>query len=317
MSYTHVLVSTLGKNESSEEAVTKGWEYWVDGVAVPPQLASFALALRAKFPALKFHASEYNENCRATAAKDNATFIEVYTDLDVYVDDCDFTLGVIGFGKSYGVSSSADPQYFVESRKITNNKYAAWRDQYSRLFCADEKKAVKNALTNLRPYSPKELVNVAARDYRQKIDGHIENKRAEFHGVMSPLTYRDVLAAELQNLVAKGVEFTTAPFIQAAMEATKLMAERDVAAKKSYGSYFVNVRMMGSEQWVDIAEVAAPRTTNSKGANITNDEVQAMRIDDMPDDIKGKLAVIATCEVGHYVPEIGFRASTNTFWVER
>jgi len=106
MSYTHVLVSDLNKNESSEEAVAKGWEYWVDGLAVAPQLASFALALRVKFPALKFHASEYNENCRATVVKDNATFIEVYTDLDVYVDDCDFTLGVIGFGKNYGVSSS-------------------------------------------------------------------------------------------------------------------------------------------------------------------------------------------------------------------
>lgn len=314
MSYTHVLVSTLGKNES-DPAVE--WEYWVDGLAVAPQLASFALALRAKFPALKFHASEHNENCKATAMRDNSAFIEVYTDIDVYVNDCDYTLGVIGFGKNYGVSSSVDPQYFVESRKIVNNKYNAWREQHNRLFCADEGKAIKNAITNLRPYSPKELVNAAAQKYRDKINDHIERKKDAFHGVMSPLTYRDVLAAELQNLIAKGVEFTTAPFIQAAMEAAKLMAERDALMKKSYGSYFVNVRMMGSEQWVDIAEVAAPKTTTHRGANITNDQLQAMRIDDLPEDIKGKLAVIATCEVDHYVPEVGYRSSEKTFWVER
>jgi hypothetical protein len=315
MSYTHVLVSTLGKNES-DPAVE--WEYWVDGLAVAPQLASFALALRAKFPALKFHASEANGNCTATSVQMSTAFIQVYTDIDVYVNDCDYTLGVIGFGKNYGVSSSVDPQYFVESRKIVNNKYNTWRDQHNRLFCADEGKAIKNAITNLRPYSPKELVNAAATKYKNKIDGHIEKKRDEFHGVMSPLTYRDVLAAEIQNLVAKGVEFTTEPFIRAAAQAAKLLAERDVLMKKSYGSYFVNVRMMGSEQWVDIAEVATPRTTSYREPNkYTNDELQSMRIDDLPEDIKGKLAVIATCEVGHYVPEVGYRSSEKTFWVER
>lgn len=314
MSYTHVLVSTLGKNES-DAAVE--WEYWVDGLAVAPQLASFALALRAKFPALKFHASEENENCKATAMRDNSVFTEVYTDIDVYVNDCDYTLGVIGFGKNYGVSSSVDPQYFVESRKIVNNKYNAWRDQHNRLFCADEGKAIKNAITNLRPYSPKELVNAAARQYKGKIDDHIERKRDELSGVLNPLSYREALAAEIQHLVTKGVEFTTEPFIKAAAQAAKLLAERNVLMKKSYGSYFVNVRMMGSEQWVDIAEVAAPRTIDSKGANITNGELQAMRIDDLPEDIKGKLAVIATCEVGHYVPEVGYRSSEKTFWVER
>jgi len=64
MSYTHVLVSDLNKNESSEEAVAKGWEYWVDGLAVAPQLASFALALRVKFPALKFHARDRHDIVR-------------------------------------------------------------------------------------------------------------------------------------------------------------------------------------------------------------------------------------------------------------
>jgi len=311
MSYTHVLVSTLSKNKL--ETAPSGWNYWVDGLPVAPQLASFALALRAKFPALKFHASEANGNCTAVGL----VSIEVYTDIDVYVNDCDYTLGVIGFGRHYGVTVSDDPQYFVESRKIVNNKYNAWRDQHNRLFCADEGKAIKNAITNLRPYSPKELVNAAARQYKDKIDGHIEKKKDEFHGVMSPLTYRDVLAAEVQNLVAKGVEFTTEPFIRAAAQAAKLLAERDVLVKKSYGSYFINVRMVGSEQWVDIAEVSCPRNTSSRGANITNDELQAMRIDDLPEDIKGKLAVIATCEVGHYVPEVGYRSSEKTFWVER
>lgn len=315
MSYTHVLVSTLSKNEL--DTAPSEWEYWVDGLAVVPQLASFALALRAKFPALKFHASEANGNRTASSMQMSTAFVEAYTDIDVYVNDCDYTLGVIGFGKNYGVTSTAEPQYFVESRKIVNNKYNAWRDQHNRLFCADEGKAIKNAITNLRPYSPKELVNAAARQYKDKIDGHIEKKKDEFHGVMSPLTYRDVLAAEVQNLVAKGVEFTTEPFIRAAAQAAKLLAERDVLVKKSYGSYFINVRMVGSEQWVDIAEVSCPRNTSSRGANITNDELQAMRIDDLPEDIKGKLAVIATCEVGHYVPEVGYRSSEKTFWVER
>lgn len=315
MSYTHVLVSTLSKNEL--DTAPSEWEYWVDGLPVVPQLASFALALRAKFPALKFHASEGNGNYKASSLLMSTAFVEAYTDLDVYVNDCDYTLGVIGFGKQYGVTVSDDPQYFVESRKIVNNKYNAWRDQHNRLFCADEGKAVKNAITNLRPYSPKELVNTAARQYKDKIDAHIEKKRDEFHGVVSPLTYREALAAEIQHLVAKGVEFTTEPFIRAAAQAAKLLAERDVLVKKSYGSYFVNVRMVGSEQWVDIAEVNSPRNSSSRGANITNDELQAMRIDDLPEDIKGKLAVIATCEVGHYVPEIGYRSSEKTFWVER
>lgn len=316
MSYTHVLVSALSKNEL--DTAPSEWEYWVDGLPVVSQLASFALALRAKFPALKFHASEANGNYKATARRDNAASIEVYTDLDVYVNDCDYTLGVIGFGRQYGVTVSDDPQYFVESRKIVNNKYNAWRDQHNRLFCADEGKAVKNAITNLRPYSPKELVHTAATKYKDKINDHIERKKDEFSGVMNPLMYREALAAEIQHLVAKGVEFTTEPFIRAAAQAAKLVAERDVLTKKSYGSYFINVRMVGSEQWVDIAEVATPRHTIYREPNkYMNDELQAMRIDDLPEDIKGKLAVIATCEVGHYVPEVGYRSSEKTFWVER
>jgi hypothetical protein len=234
----------------------------------------------------------------------------------VYIDECDYRLGRIGYGNKYGASRSEENQYVVESRKITNAKYAAWRDQAHRKFCLDEGKALKNALANFVPYSAKELLEASALPYKEVLSSKFYGVTTEYKEEVNKIFDHTLLTKELVHLVDMGVTFVTPEFQQYAQEVVNKYRVAVAARENKHPSYFINVRMVGDVQWVDIAECDAPRTDGINNSSF-HKPVQSMLADDVPEDIKAKVATLMMVDARQYVQGVGMRTTTKTFWVER
>jgi len=305
--FSHISVAAMGKLEVPQ-AVDAGTAI-LDGIPMKSQLYDFCVKLRQKFPKVKFH-------CNSDHNKINRQDL-IVTDVLVYVDDCDYVLGRIGHGY-YGVNTNNDvTEFMVESRKIKNDKYAEYRDQYHRVFTRDMDKAVKNAQRYLLPYSPNELLLATFGAFKDKLDTRKYVADRDFERAIGSLTGYQVLAAELENLVNKGVEFSTSPFQLHAEEAVAKYQHRQYMKNKQTRSYFITIRMVGNMQMVDVATCKDPRGKNPTHDDFFEDTFKVMNVDDLPDDIKAKVAALMLVDTHQYIEGVGQRATERSFWVER
>jgi hypothetical protein len=231
----------------------------------------------------------------------------------VYIEGYDYVVGVIGHGKKYGIKEVDKSVYMIQSRKINNEKFAPHRDQYWMSFVADHKKAVRLALSKLVPYSPKEMANITISDFKDHIEQVRNTVRSGVHGLISPLSDRNILMREMRNLIAQNTMFVTEEFQRAAAGFIKAEEEWNEVRNKPVHGYYVYVRMVGSEQWVDIVEA----TDAQKYSHVEHCPVTSMPVSDVPEDIQGKVAVLSMGALGQYMQGVGVRTTEKSFWLER
>jgi hypothetical protein len=305
--YSHISKAAMGKLEvpSMVDAGTA----ILDGIPMKSQLYDLCTKLRAKFPKVKFH-------CNSDHNKINRQDLLV-TDVLVYVDDCDYVLGRIGHGY-YGVNTNNDvPEFMVESRKISNDKYAEYRDQYHRVFTRDIDKAVKNAQRYLLPYSPAELLIAGFPTFKDALEGKRYVANRDFERELDPVRGYHVLASELENLVNKGVEFSTSHFQLHAKEIVAKFQRMKELTHKQTRSYFITIRTVGNMQMADVAACKDPRGKLPTTDDFFEDTFQVLNVDDLPEDIKAKVATLMMVDTHQYIEGVGQRATERSFWVER
>jgi hypothetical protein len=311
--FSHISVAAMGKLEipkGLDEATSAlAGTPMLDGIPMKPQLHAFCTELRKKFPKVKFHFnSDYNKISNTQL---------VVADVLVYVDDCDYVLGRIGHGY-YGMNTNNDvPEFMVESRKIKNDKYAEYRDQYHRVFTKDMDKALKNAQRYLLPYSPNELLLATFGAFKDKLETKKMVADRAFEQAIGSLTGYQVLAAELENLVNQGVKFSTSPFQLHVEEAVAKYQHRQYMRNKQTRSYFITIRMIGDTQVVDVATCHDYKGKSPLYQDFFEESFKVMNVDDLPEDIKAKIATLMLVDVNQHIDGVGIRASERSFWVER
>jgi hypothetical protein len=244
---------------------------------------------------------------------DNGEVKRFYSDVTVYIEGSDYVVGVIGYGKKYGIKEVDKAVYMINSRKINNEKFGEHRDQYYMSFVSDGNKAVRLALSKLVPYSPKEMANISIYDFKQHIEGVRGEVRAGVSGLISPLSDRNILMREMRNLIAQNTMFVTEEFQRAAAGFIKADAEWEEVRNKPVHGYYVYVRMVGGDQWVDIVDA----TDAQKYSNVEKCPVTSMPVSDVPEDIQGKVAVLSMGQIGQYMQGVGVRTTEKSFWLER
>jgi hypothetical protein len=127
----------------------------------------------------------------------------------------------------------------------------------------------------------------------------------------------DVLAAELENLVNKGVEFSTSKFQLHVNDAVNKFQRARALKTKQTRSYFITIRMVGNTQVVDIAACKDPRGRLPLHDDFFEDKFQVLNVDDLPEDIKAKIATLMMVDINQYIEGVGQRATERSFWVER
>ena len=315
MSVKHVLVSTLKAptdRDLHNDPQSADWPFKLDGIPVRREVYDLGTELRRSYHGFRFHATR-GDNSVVQVQSDEGVVKKFYTDVTVYIEGSDYVVGVIGHGKKYGIKEADKSVYMIQSRKINNEKFAEHRDQYWMSFVADHKKAVRLALSKLVPYSPKEMANITISDFKDHIEQVRNTVRSGVHGLISPLSDRNILMREMRNLIAQNTMFVTEEFQRAAAGFIKAEEEWNEVRNKPVHGYYVYVRMVGSEQWVDIVEA----TDAQKYHSVEHCPVTSMPVSDVPEDIQGKVAVLSMGALGQYMQGVGVRTTEKSFWLER
>lgn len=315
MSVKHVLVSKLKAptdRDLHNDPQSADWPFKLDGIPVRREVYDLGTELRRSYHGFRFHATR-GDNSVVQVQSDEGVVKKFYTDVTVYIEGSDYVVGVIGHGKKYGIKEVDKSVYMIQSRKINNEKFAEHRDQYWMSFVADHKKAVRLALSKLVPYSPKEMANITISDFKDHIEQVRNTVRSGVHGLISPLSDRNILMREMRNLIAQNTMFVTEEFQRAAAGFIKAEEEWNEVRNKPVHGYYVYVRMVGSEQWVDIVEA----TDAQKYHSVEHCPVTSMPVSDVPEDIQGKVAVLSMGALGQYMQGVGVRTTEKSFWLER
>lgn len=315
MSYEHKLVSALSapvSNDLHANPTLVDWPHKLDGIPVRREVHDLGVELRRSYHGFRFHASS-KDNRILQVQSDEGVVKKFYTDVTVYIEGSDYVVGVIGHGKKYGIKEAAKAVHMVQSRKIVNAKFNDDREQYHMMFASDPKKALRTALSKLVPYSPKEMADISLHDFK----GHVSKVRNDIHseigGLISPLMDYNTMMSEMRSLIAQNTMFVTERFQRAAAGFIAAEAASSAVRNKPIHGYYVYVRMVGEEQWVDIVEA----TDAQRYHRVADCPVTSMPVSDVPEDIQGKVAVLSMATIGQYMQGVGVRATEKSFWLER
>lgn len=312
-----ILVNDLKPHERDLHNLpdSANWPHKVSDIPVRKEVKDLCAELTRSFKGFRFHAgwSSPLNNHKVYINFIDGIEKQCYSDVTVYIEGSDYVVGRIGFGKRYGVKESEKPVYMIHSRKISNDKFADHREQYNMMFTSDLKKAVRIALSKLTPYSPREMAEVSYQQFASNIESERSKVYREVSNLIDPLRDGDVIKLELENLINQNASFVTEAFRNAAEDYLHRKREWDAVRNKATSAYYVSVRMVGDEQWVDIVDVVNVVQYKS----IVDAPTQSHPITDVPEDIQGKLAVLLMADIGQYMVGVGRRATEKSFWVER
>lgn len=295
-----------GKDVMFPTAISLHDQPMIDGVPVIRYVHDFAVALRKAMPGVMFG---YEEGLRASGIG--------MSELAVYYPGQEYALGYVGHG-DYSVSGSNNV-YVVYSRKVTNGKINPNRRQHHMLQSESIDRAVKNAKRVLLPYTNPEVANLSMHEFGDNVRMVVEEAESEANAYVRKCRDEGVLARELRNLISLGVQFVTPEFQNAA--AQFLTAEAEARGKKAHlqGAYFVRMYERFDGMYADV--LTYDRTV--KDANrwstkrATPVDSVTLKAEDIPEDVQMKIATLSMMDVGTYVPLVGYKASSTTFWVER
>jgi len=211
--------------------------------------------------------------------------------------------------------------YTVSSRDVTNNKYSNYSDEFRTKVTAVQGTAIKNAKKYLRRFTHSELVKATygdceeamARTYRRAISDFSRNWENLFgtDWNSSKGSTCDPLLNEMYMLLDSGHKFVDLDVPNNLTTLREARTVKDQAdSDKSLPMYAVRVYERMDKQAFDICPL------ENMGLMARNAALEsATYYDDLPEGVMGKLSTLSICEVGEYVPQVGYRYSEAVFYV--
>ncbi len=288
---------------------------FVDGVIpVLQDLEEFVLALRKKHPQFKFGVSR---NCRS-----NMRVLDVYNEVWVYRTGDDYALGRIGFcspnpERSAYVETNA-PRYSVYSRAVTNEMYSPDKWSYNAVTSKDLKTAMRNASKYLKIFSPVEYAKMSIRTF----SGHISSPRID--SIMrKDRAERDVrinmleVTTALMDAIKQGFVIPSSELREIIEEYSAARQEYDGRMSSTTNGYYVRITDDMGTQRATVIKIDDV-TGHCNGLPVFDlGEVNSITTTDLPEDIMGKLSVLAMLGDDQYVEGVGMKVSPNMFWLIR
>ena len=282
------------------------------------KLNLFARDLRDVFPDIKFACAFSDTSGKVQNAN---RYLYLYTDAD------EWCWGWIAYA-DYKLERTGIKTYCVYSRKVTNNKYEAHRDQHHIVTTGSREVAVRNAKRYLSPFTHREIVNYSCSGVSLAMNDHQENLERALREAKEPLTKNlrvstsdaiPQLYAELFHLADINHEFLSKEFtikVSDIRDAYKIAyeAKNNVADMYCVRVYkhlrrdsqlfdVVITKNLGGSFW------SSPDRIEGDPATYTNETI--------PPEIIGKLAVLTIAGIGEYIHGVGYRESEGIFYVTR
>jgi len=214
----------------------------------------------------------------------------------------------------YRIEGSGTNTLGVYSHTITNDKYSSHNDQHHMLMSTNPKRAIKNALSHLRPYTPRELNHCFAYPVVRKVrDTNYENQE-KVEDAQNAVTKHKQLQAELRAVVASGYQFVDADF---GSKVTAFLSEVDEYALQTseVHMFFVRAYMLNDQQMFDVTFLE--NAHNTWDYKVSTEPAERYTSDTLPEHLSGKLSVLMMCELDEYVDGVGIRMNDGVFYVNQ
>jgi hypothetical protein len=203
---------------------------------------------------------------------------------------------LVGTLRDAGLDKNSKQTYEVRSRLINNEKYASHNDDYHSRTTNDPKKVSKFLKDYFKPFAPLEIAGLTSR----RFEAHDDEWRDEFRWKL-----RDVVAVEpselfleVHHLVSLGVEFKSDKFKRIVTEGmpmfTEHMRRKNDSRKTTH--IFINPDDSAQVTFGDFNHIYQTP-------------------EDMPEDMQQQVAMLRMVEADTFIPEVGMKMSTNTYWV--
>lgn len=300
----HMKVEDL-KNETYEPSEAEA--ACVDGIPVSQRVYDFAMALRKAMPGVKFGICDSSLNIEKSGKNE----------LWVYYPGHEYCLGFIGHG-DYSINE-VNNVYAVYSRKVANRKINLRHKQHNMLQSANMDKAIKNAKRALLPYTNQEIATQSITTFAASLREVVSEAENEALAYIHKCRNDEVMIRELRHLIALDVKFVTPEFQAAATQFLTSEAEAREKKTRLHGAYFVRMYERPNGTHVDILTFSRTIREVSSWNNKHQQPVEqtTLQLENLPKDIELKIATLSMMDVGTYVPLVGLKASTTSFWIER
>lgn len=259
--------------------------------------ATFLEALAKKLPTCKFSPRGNNEQS-----------LYVYLPNDLYA------LGWVGYNDYRIEGEGTYKTIAVYSHTIRNDKYSSHNDQHHMLMSTNPKRAIKNALSHLRPYTPKELNDCFAYPVVRKVRDTNRENQEKVENAQTAVTQHNQLQVELRAVVASGYQFVDADF---GSKVAAFLNEVDEYALQTseVNMFFVRAYMLNDQQMFDVTFLE--NAHNTWDYKVSTEPAERYTSDTLPEHLSGKLSVLMMCELDEYVDGVGIRMNDGVFYVNQ
>jgi hypothetical protein len=278
----------------AERAKEKGWAHWIGDIPVHKELLAFYKAFKDKryniVPCVDVGTKVIWKRDQDGDATDS---VSVYQTLGItFPDTPNFRVG-----KLIVLPDGENTLYCVESEKIENDKYAYSSDGYHIRQSKDMKKALKVAVQFLKPLDYDDVMDRSSHPLRVGLGNLRDAARFKLHDKLD--IGRTDMAQEVANMIASGYVPSTTAFKNALdllmTEGAELRRMQDYKPRACF-------------VWVKPTSLAYRFAEDKEATECT-------QMDDVPELIRNKLAVLQIAKNGDVIADVGVRVSDITYWV--
>jgi hypothetical protein len=231
-----------------------------------------------------------------------------------------YALGKVEWGDPYdGGDGSA--RYAISSPRIRNCRYSSGRSQFYMRVTDACRKAVKIVKENLTPLTMEELGSISLYSVSQQLSevlGESQQKADQIADDIFGATYvprrAGNLMREIRHLLDIDHNFLDVSLQQQFTDYFQLKGEHEELKSevKDQTVTFVYVRDRLGKQVYDAMQTSDISHYTRK---MLPETIQNYNDDTLPDDLRGKLGVITTLDVGQFVDGVGMRTDERLFYV--
>jgi hypothetical protein len=229
----------------------------------------------------------------------------------VYMPNEHVPRGAIGYSCESGKATT----FNVLSPSIKNGKFHDGREQYRMAMSVNETTALKNALTHLRAVKPADLQDLTWSAFRESYNLVGSNLRGEIMSIERELfsTSLSVVGTprvlnELRQLLETGHTFVDPEMRQLLTTYFNLKTEL-ANGRVETPMAFITATMHGDQQVFTVM-----RTSDGNRYHATWEEPEVY-VDELPEHLAGRVAVMSMAEQGVYVEGVGYKATPRLFYV--
>jgi hypothetical protein len=279
----------------AERAKEKGWAHWIGDIPVHKELLAFYKAFKDKryniVPCVDVGTKVIWKRDQDGDATDS---VSVYQTLGItFPDTPNFRVGKL----IVVTPNHTDVAYCVESEKIENEKYSSGSDGYNIRQSKDMKKALKVAVQFLKPLDYEDVMHRSSHPFRSGLTQLRDAARFKLHDKLN--IGRTDMAQEVAHMIASGYVPSTTAFKNALdllmTEGAELRRMQDYKPRACF-------------VWVKPTSLAYRFAEDKEATECT-------QMDDVPELIRNKLAVLQIAKNGEAIADVGVRVSDITYWV--